>query len=92
MLQETVSKIIESGYRPGNKRQGYVLRRLLRLMVSEGVPLDHPFWHREVERQQKVLERYRRLKKRHGDKPPEWWWDTHGVDLEWCRQCLEREE
>jgi alanyl-tRNA synthetase len=90
VLQETVSKLLESGYRPGNKRQGYVLRRLLRLMVSEGVPLDHPSWHQEVERQRRTLERYRRLKRRHSEEPPEWWWDTHGIDLEWCRKHLDK--
>ncbi len=80
-----VLSIIDSGYRPGNKRQGYVLRRLLRLMVREGIELDHPFWFDEQRRQERSVERYLRLQPRHPDKPPEWWWDTHGIDVDLCR-------
>ncbi len=81
VLTDSVLRIVESGYRPSNKRQGYVLRRLLRRMVRDGIELDHPFWHDEKQRQRRVRERYLRLRDKHPDKSPQWWWDTHGVDL-----------
>jgi hypothetical protein len=74
-------RLLDDGYRPSNKRQGYELRRLLRRMVRLGVPLDHPVWREERDRQQRVRERYEVLRQRHGDRSPSWWWDTHGVDL-----------
>lgn len=81
VLRETTLRIIEDGYLPGNKKQGYVLRKLLRTLVREGIELDHPLWHTERERQQTTQDRYKRLHRKHGDQPPEWWWDTHGIDV-----------
>ncbi|MDW9481944.1 hypothetical protein GOB57_25165 [Sinorhizobium meliloti] len=80
-LRTTIEKIIESGYRPGNKEQGYVLRKLLRLLAVKGGNLDHPFFADEVERQKRLLRRYEVLKPKHPDKTPEWWFDTHGIDV-----------
>ena len=81
VLRETTLRIIEDGYLPGNKKQGYVLRKLLRTLVREGIELDHPLWRVEQERVQSALDKYERLRRRHGDRPPEWWWDTHGIDI-----------
>jgi alanyl-tRNA synthetase len=80
-LTTTVKKIIESGYRPGNKEQGYVLRKLLRLLAIKGGALDHPFFTDEITRQQRLQRRYEALRPKHLDKTPEWWFDTHGVDI-----------
>ncbi|HEY1926308.1 MAG TPA: hypothetical protein VGG92_02490, partial [Caulobacteraceae bacterium] len=80
-LQDGVSKIIESGYEPGPKQQGYVLRKLLRELVRRGVPLDHPFYRAEAERQSRLKATFERLWSRHSDKPAEWWLDTHGIEL-----------
>lgn len=80
-LSTTVAKIIDSGYRPGNKEQGYVLRKLLRLLVQKGGSLDHVFFREEVERQKRLVRRYKTLKRKHQDKSPEWWFDTHGIDV-----------
>jgi hypothetical protein len=44
--------------------------------------LDHPFFHEEVERQDRLVEKYERLRHKHPDKSPEWWFDTHGIDVE----------
>jgi alanyl-tRNA synthetase len=80
-LVSTVETIIRSGYRPGSKEQGYVLRKLLRRIHTLGGSVDHPFFLDEVERQRKITERYEKLREKHPDKPPEWWFDTHGIDL-----------
>jgi alanyl-tRNA synthetase len=81
-LRQTVLRLLESGFRPSNKRQGYELRRLLRRMVRDGIELDHEVWRSERDRQLRVRERYERLRRKHPDRPPEWWWDTHGIDVE----------
>ena len=81
-LSSTVLKIIESGYRPGSKEQGYVLRKLLRRIHSHGGILDHPFFQEEVERQNRLVQKYERLRHKHPDKSMEWWFDTHGIDPE----------
>ncbi|MBB5666086.1 alanyl-tRNA synthetase [Rhizobium leguminosarum] len=80
-LCETVATIVESGYRPGNKEQGYVLRKLLRRIHKMGGTLDHPFFTEEVERQKRLRAKYLRLRDRHAEMSPDWWFDTHGIDL-----------
>ncbi|MBY5336791.1 hypothetical protein HFO99_23165 [Rhizobium leguminosarum] len=80
-LSETVMTIVESGYRPGNKEQGYVLRKLLRRIHKMGGTLDHPFFAEEVERQKRLRAKYLRLRDRHSEMSPDWWFDTHGIDL-----------
>ncbi|NRP88868.1 Alanine--tRNA ligase [Ensifer adhaerens] len=81
-LCSTVLKIIESGYRPGNKEQGYVLRKLLRRVHTLGGSLDHPFFQEEVERQNRLVRKYERLRHSYPDKSIEWWFNTHGIDPE----------
>lgn len=80
-LRETVLQLLQCGILPGNKRQSYVLRRLMRQMVRQGIALDHPVYAREIERQRVIRERYQRLRERHPDQSPEWWWRTHGIDV-----------
>lgn len=81
-LKETVFKMIESGFAPGNNKQGYILKKLLRLCHKNDVVIDHNFYRDEVVRQEKILVKWERLKDKHKDKPKEWWWDTHGIDLD----------
>ena len=80
-LRDTVMRIVESGYRPGNKEQGYILRKLLRRIHVMGGTLDHSYFGQEVGRQQRLRSRYRRLREKHPDMSPEWWFDTHGIDV-----------
>jgi alanyl-tRNA synthetase len=81
-LKETALKIIESGYTPSNLKQGYVLRKILREIYKCGEVLEHEFFNNEIERQNKILERYNRLKNKHSNKSKEWWYETHGIDLD----------
>jgi len=80
-LTAAIERIIASDYRPGNKQQGYVLRKLLRRLWISGGSLDHRYFHDEVERQKRLRKRYNRLKRQYPDKSPEWWFDTHGIDV-----------
>lgn len=79
-LIDAIGHIIASGYKPGPRAQGYVLRKLLRRLWLMGGTLDHPVFRAEVARQKRLRARYARLKPFHPDKPPEWWFDTHGID------------
>lgn len=81
-LKDTALKIIESGYTPSNLKQGYVLRKILREIYKCGEVLEHEFFNNEIERQNKILERYNRLKDKHSNKSKEWWYETHGISLD----------
>ena len=81
-LKETVFKIIDSGFKPGNNKQGYILKKLLRLCHKNDINIDHKFYHDEIIRQEKILIKWNRLKDKHKDQPKEWWWDTHGIDID----------
>ena len=85
-LIETIVKILESGYKPGAKQQGYVLRKLIRELYIIGGNLDRTtyksYFTAEIERQVKIIEKYHRLKERFSHMPKEWWYDTHGINLD----------
>lgn len=82
ILKDAILKIIDSGFKPGPQRQGYVLRKLLRQLYVGGGSVNHPFFQKEIERQEKAKVRYDKLKEKHSDKPKEWWFDTHGINLD----------
>lgn len=81
ILRDAILSIIESGYRPGNKEQGYVLRKLLRRLHRIAGTLDHPFFLEEVGRQKRRLAKYQRLRDKYPQMSPEWWFGTHDVEL-----------
>lgn len=80
-LISAILAILDSGYKPGPKLQGYVLRKLLRELNKLGGTMDHPAFLFEQKRCIEARERYHRLKDKNRDKSREWWYDTHGVDL-----------
>jgi alanyl-tRNA synthetase len=84
ILIETCEKILHSGYYPSNKEQGYILRKLLRELYKADSNWDNEYFLEERERQDKVIERYDRLKdkKKYKDKTKEWWLDTMGADVD----------
>ncbi len=81
-LKDTALKIIESGYTPSNLKQGYVLRKILREIYKCGSSLEHDFFTQEIERQSKIVERYNKLKNKHLNMSKQWWYETHGIDLD----------
>lgn len=84
ILLEAVTMILRSGYLPGPKKQGSILRKLIRDIDS--VPENYVYYDTitlEKERLQKCRDRYYRLikaKKRQG-KSSEWWLETFGIDV-----------
>lgn len=81
-LKESVYKIIQSGFRPSNTKQGYVLRKLLRMCHQKGIKIDHQFYKDEILRQEKIHSKWLKLKDKHQDKGKEWWWETMGIDID----------
>lgn len=82
ILKESILKIIDSGYKPGALKQGYVLRKLLKELIISGDKLDHIIFEQELKRQEQVIKTYNRLKNKHKDKSKEWWLASVGVDLD----------
>lgn len=81
-LRQTVLCLEEDGVHPGPKRQGYVVRRLLRELRRRGDTWDHPWLTQEHERHERQRKLYERLRSKVGDRTPEWWWDTHGIQVD----------
>jgi alanyl-tRNA synthetase len=82
ILKDTCLIIINSGIKPSGTKHGYVLRKLLRTMVYNKYKWDHPLYLKEIERSNKMYDRYLKLSKKHFDKDSNWWWETHGIDLD----------
>jgi alanyl-tRNA synthetase len=81
-LSETIDKLIESGFKPGNNKQGYILRKLLRICQKDGIKINHKFYEDEIIRQDKIIKKYNKIKNRNTNKSKEWWYETHGIDLD----------
>lgn len=93
-LKETIIKIVKSGYKPGPQKQGYVLRKLLRELYIRGGEMDNIFFKREVARQEKARIRYLKLNEKPSNhsKPKEWWFDTHGIDIDEMERLDKKEK
>ncbi len=73
---------------PGNKEQGYVLRKLLRRIYKMGGTLDHPFFRKRSNARRGRVQ-YLRLRHRYAEMSPDWWFDTHGIDLSDIRETMD---
>lgn len=82
LLKQCALKILESGFKPSNKEQGYVLRKILREIYKSGSILNHEVFEDELIRQYKIKERFPSLLKKNPKKSKEWWFDTHGIEID----------
>lgn len=83
VLSRCVQLLLNEGVVPGNSKQGYVLRKLIRMCLRENLPLpDHVLVSKENASRCKVLQSLPRLLKRHPGMPPEFFKDTFGIDRE----------
>ena len=87
ILIDACEKILDSGYFPGNKEQGYILRKLLRELYKSGSNWSNSHYEKERTRQDKVLKKYNRIKDKpkYQGKSEEWWFDTMGVDINFVK-------
>lgn len=74
--------LVEENVLPSSTKQGYVMRRLIRKLVTEGGTWEHELFDKEKERFIKQQNKYNRLLKKHPDQTKEWWWETHGIDID----------
>ncbi len=78
----TLEVMRENGIKPGGKGRGYICKRLVRRMLPYLTDEKFIFddWiDGERKLQRNKLKECRRLWRRHSDKSPEWWWETHGL-------------
>jgi len=79
-LIDVITKIIDGGYVPSHKQQGYVLKRLLKTLYKMNGSMPHPFFQQERERQLRMKERYQKLLPKNSNMSNEWWYSTHGIE------------
>jgi len=89
LMKKAITKILESGFLPGPKEQGSIVRKLYRDYIKynpgytgEEDNLFNKHFRLEVERKEKMLKKYNRYKKKHSDKDAGWWLGTHGIELD----------
>ena len=77
-------KIIESDYKPTYNKQGSILRKLLRICYLEGIIIEHQFYQDEICRQQKIIDKYNRMKEKpkFKGKDRDFWMSTLGIDVD----------
>ena len=80
-LRGSCALLISQGVLPGANGRAYVLRKMLRRLWSLGSDWKDPVFERESRKFQAARERYRRLLGKHPGQSPQWWWQTHGIDV-----------
>lgn len=83
VLVRTINLLIESSILPSNTKHGYILRKLIRKSVIDGIKLPN---NNVVEKEYKRIEKIRkdipRWVRRNPDKDDTFFWDTYGISLE----------
>lgn len=84
ILIETIQSLIQDKIQLSNNQHGYILKKLITLLIYNQGFLDHPFYQ-QIYQQQKdkwqfYLSNYQKNKFK--DKNKSWWLDTHGVNLD----------
>ncbi len=78
----TYHKLIKSGIVPDKNKHGYVLRKIIREIIILNGTIDDLIFINELNRYKKMYEKYNSLKVKNFDKSKEWWYSTHGIDLD----------
>jgi len=83
ILQRTINVLIDSGVMPSNVGRGYVLRKLIRIGVNNGVEFtDHPIIEKERKRIERIRNSIPRLVSKNPDKDDKFFWETYGITRE----------
>lgn len=80
-LKECYFKLLDNGFKPGPKKQEYIFRKITRLLIKKSVIINDTIYTSEQEKLEKQIKLYHRIKDRNKDKSKEWWYDTHGIDV-----------
>lgn len=77
-----LSALYQQGLKPGYSGRQYIVRRLLRRLLSVWEPCNEvyqPWVGPELVLLQSRVSQARRVWRRHSGKPPEWWFETFGI-------------
>lgn len=84
ILLETINSLLIDNVVLSNNQHGYILKKLITLLVYEKGYLDHPYYHKIYEQQKEkwqfYLQNYQKSKFFCKDK--NWWLDTHGINIQ----------
>ena len=84
ILIETIQSLINDKVVLSNNQHGYILKKLLTLLVYDKGYFNHPYYeqiyNQQKEKWQFYLINYQKTKFK--DKTPSWWLDTHGINLD----------
>lgn len=83
ILEETCQLLINSGIKPGNNKQGYILKKLIIECLLCGSKNNTSIFNEYRKKLQNSYNRYlgNKDKPKYKDKTPEFWLDTFGVDI-----------
>ena len=81
ILERTILLLLESGVIPSNTKQGYVLRKLIRIGLEHNIQVSHPFIEKEKQRIEQLQQKIEGLLKKYPNRPKEFYWETFGVDI-----------
>lgn len=85
LLSQAAHAIEDAGYKASNTKQGYVLRKILRMMwkegKKEGILSTCYMLAQEIKRQEKLEKLYQKLKPKFPNKSKKWWFATHGIEI-----------
>jgi alanyl-tRNA synthetase len=84
VLKESIEKIIESGIYPSNNNHGYILKKLIRILIRKGEEIESGIFQNEKIKFEKMIQRYHKLKtkEKNQNQSKEWWFDTHGIIID----------
>lgn len=84
ILIETINSLLIDNVVLSNNQHGYILKKLITLLVYEKGYLNHPYYHKIYEQQklkwQFYIKNYQKPKFIGKDKT--WWLDTHGINID----------
>lgn len=83
ILSETITALLKDNVQLANSNAGYVLKKLITLLVYQQGYYNHPYYHQIFSQQKQKWRFYldNHQKPKFADKKPDWWLDTHGVNL-----------
>lgn len=83
ILIETIYSLLNDKIVLSNNQHGYILKKLITLLIYEKGYLDHPYYHHLYQQQKEKWQFYinNYQKSKFKDKKHSWWLDTHGINL-----------
>lgn len=84
ILTETIQSLLNDSVVLSNNQHGYILKKLITLLIYNRGYLDHPYYfqlfNQQKEKWQFYLSNYQKDKFK--TKSNSWWLDTHGINLD----------